>query len=329
MYSNSPSPARKSIAGFLAAQSSRISHLWHRLRLRVCYLPKQWVILLASNPQNKSLSWQDFKPVLPPADRDWADPFILADQGLYYIFIEEKLYATKRGRIVCLTVSQRMEIQSYQVVLERPYHLSYPFILKYNGQLYMIPETAQNNQIELYRCIRFPDQWIFEKPLIKNIKAVDSTLVEYEGKWWLFANIIEPGGNSWDTLHLYFSNDPLSNNWIAHPQNPIVKDMHLARPAGAIQKSGQYLIRPSQDCSIRYGYATNFNRITKMTENAYAENRQSIYPPLENGPYIGVHTWNQANGLVAIDAIFRRKRFSSPASIFPKKLLHPSPKPYS
>ena len=156
---------------------------------------------------------------------------------------------------------------------------------------------------------------------------MDTTLVEYQGKWWLFTNVIEPGGNSWDTLHLYFSNDPLSNKWTAHPQNPIVKDIRLARPAGAIQKNRKYLIRPSQDCSVRYGYATNFNHIINMTETEYTEKRQSIFLPLEKGPYIGVHTWNQANGLVAIDAIFRRKRFSSPASIFPKKLLYPNSKP--
>ena len=92
------------------------------------------------------------------------------DQGLYYIFIEEKLYVTKRGPD-SLSYGQSKDgnpVLSSCPGKTIPSFLS--FHLKYNGQLYLIPETAENNQIELYRCIRFPDQWIFEKPLMQNIK---------------------------------------------------------------------------------------------------------------------------------------------------------------
>ncbi len=285
------------------------------------YFPEQWIVLIASNPQNKLPSWPDFKAILPPPDRDWADPFISVRDGNYFIFIEEKLYSTGRGRIICLEINQKLEVQSTHVVLERPYHLSYPFLLEHEGQLFMIPESERSRQIELYRCVHFPDLWEFEKPLIENIRAVDATLVNDNEKWWLFANVIEPGGTSWDTLNLYYSDSPLSDKWTPHPQNPVVKNIHTARPAGHIQNAGGYLLRPSQDCSVRYGYATNFNRIVKMTETEYEERTERIYKPPRNGPFIGAHTWNQAGNLVVIDAIFRRRRRSSVESLLPNKQI--------
>jgi hypothetical protein len=291
--------------------------IWKKFLSTFYYFPDQWVLLIARADGRKALSWADFRTILPPPDRDWADPFILVREGNYFLFIEEKPYSTNRGRIVCLSLNQKMEIQSAQVALERPYHLSYPFLFERRGQLFMIPESEKSNQVELYRCVRFPDQWEFEKPLIKNIKAVDSTIVEHNGKWWLFANVIEPGGTSWDTLNLYYSDDPISDRWTPHPLNPIVKNIHTARPAGYIQKTAEGLMRPSQDCSVRYGYATNFNRIIKMTETEYAETTESTYKPPRHGPFVGVHTWNQERGLVAIDAIFRRRRAASLPSLFP------------
>jgi hypothetical protein len=283
-------------------------------RIRSLFFMDQWIILAAANTKANSPAWVDFIPIIPPPDRDWADPFVIVRDGKYFIFLEEKLYATNRGRIVCLTLNRELEIQAAQVVLERQYHLSYPFLLEHNKQLYMIPESAENHQIELYRCVRFPDQWEFEKVLIKNVDAVDSTLIDHNGMWWLFANVIMPEGSSWDTLNLYFSDDPLSSEWTPHPRNPIVKNIRSARPAGRIIVDHGGLVRPSQDCSVRYGYAINFNRITKLTKSDYKETSEQSFKPPQKGGIIATHTWNQTNDLVTIDAVYRRRRTSTTSS---------------
>jgi hypothetical protein len=285
-------------------------HILSRIRnkIRSFFFLDQWIVLLAPSTGHKFLSWNDFKPLVPPLDRFWADPFIWVRDNIYYIFIEELIYSTKRGHIVCLILDKEMNILSNQVVLERPYHLSYPFLFEYEGQLYMIPETGENKGIELYRCVQFPDQWEFEKNLISNVCAYDATLVEAQGKWWLFANIKEDGGSTWDTLHLYYADHPLSDQWTPHPRNPIVKDIHSARPAGHIFLHEGKLIRPSQDCSVRYGYATNFNCIITLTETDYAEDCEHIFKPLEKGSVLATHTFNRVGSLTAIDAIQRRRK---------------------
>jgi hypothetical protein len=172
----------------------------------------------------------------------------------------------------------------------------------------MLPETAQNRALELYQCTRFPDRWEFVKNLMSGVYAVDATLLEYEGKWWLFANVKEEGGSSHDALHLFWSDSPLSEKWTPHPRNPIVKGIHTARPAGRIFAQDGKLIRPSQDSSRRYGFALNFNRIDRLSETEYEETRLSTFlPPSEKG-VLALHTWNEADGMVVIDAVMRRQK---------------------
>ena len=285
-----------------------LSRIWKHIR--ALFFVDQWVILIANSAKRErtSLSWADFKSILPPTDRIWADPFIWVHEGHNFIFIEEKLFSEPYGHIICLALDDQMNVIFNQVVLERPYHLSYPFVFEHDDQLYMIPETKDNHAIELYKCQQFPNQWVFEKTLIGSVDAVDATLIEKQGKWWLFANI-ETDGSSWDSLHLFYSDHPLSDKWTSHPQNPIVKDVHKARPAGRITSRDGNLIRPSQDCSARYGYATNFNRITILTETDYAETCEWTFKPPKKGNILATHTWNEANGIIAIDAVMRNRKF--------------------
>jgi len=289
---------------------SFISHFLSRIwkKIRSFFFLDQWIVLVAPSSGYRALAWENFKPLIPPLDRFWADPFIWVRENGYYVFIEELLYSTHRGRIACLTLDKNLDVTSNQVVLEQPYHLSYPFLFEHAGQLYMIPETGKNNRVELYRCIHFPNQWEFEKTLISNICALDTTLLEAHGRWWLFANIQEKGGSSWDTLHLYYSDHPLSDHWMPHPLNPIVRDLHSARPAGRIFSDNGRLIRPSQDCSIRYGYAINFNQIVKLTETDYVETCEQTFKPMRKSSIQATHTYNDMAGVMVIDAIRRRRK---------------------
>jgi hypothetical protein len=280
--------------------------LWRKF-LSIFFLEK-WIILISARKDAGEPSWADFKPIIPPRDRLWADPFPWTRDGRTYIFVEELIYSNKRGHISCLMLDEHLNIVSNSIVLQRPYHLSYPFIFSYSGQLYMVPETKENCSIELYRCVEFPDCWEFEKTLVKDIKALDTTLFEYDGRWWLFVNV-EEGDGQRDALHLYYADTPLSDHWIPLPGNPVVKDIRSARPAGRIFSRGQALFRPSQDCSVRYGYAINFNRIIDLSEADYCEEREWVFKPPRTGDYVGTHTWNETDTIKVIDAILRRRRF--------------------
>ena len=95
----------------------------------------QWVIMTGKNVSLDSLEWSMLQPLIPDKDRYWADPFIVEKDGCNYIFIEEKILATGLGRIACLTLDENNRLVSNRVVLERPYHLSYPFIFEYQNEI--------------------------------------------------------------------------------------------------------------------------------------------------------------------------------------------------
>ncbi|MEQ1516354.1 MAG: hypothetical protein ABL931_07700, partial [Usitatibacteraceae bacterium] len=194
-------------------------------------------------------------------------------------------------------------------VLDRPYHLSYPFIFEFENNTYMIPETLANRSIELYKCTEFPHKWEFQKFLMQNCLAVDSTLFNWHGKWWLFANQVETvGASTWDELFLYYSASPTSDDWIPHPGNPIVSDARSARPAGRLFMHNQRIYRPSQNCSGHYGYGFNICEITKLTETEYEEIVVTKVTPNWDKDVISTHTFNYEDGLTVVDCQIRRRK---------------------
>jgi hypothetical protein len=267
----------------------------------------QWIVMTGRGLDYQTLQWPALQPLIPEKDRYWGDPFVMQEGERYFVFVEEKIYAAGLGRIACLTLGTNGELLEHHTVLERPYHLSYPFVFDHAGQTYMIPETAANRTLELYRCTRFPDQWELHRTLMQDIYATDATLLEHEGTFWLFANVKEPRGSSLNALHLFWADDPFSEAWTPHPGNPIVTGIASARPAGRIFMKDEYLIRPSQDSSRRYGYALKFNRILRLTKDEYAEEPAGMFAP-GGGKIRATHTFNQAGDLTVIDAVMRRPK---------------------
>ncbi len=281
----------------------KLSRKWHDL-----FYFNQWMLLYDFR-ENMSTSLWRFKHLTPPKDRFWADPFIVARDGRYYIFIEEFLYATQKGHISLIVMNKNGVLEPSVRILETPYHLSYPFIFEFENDTYMIPESRANRTVELYKCTAFPRKWEFQKNLMTNCDVADCTLLQWQGKWWLFANRVETKGASlWDELFLYHSDSPLSDKWIPHPSNPIVSDVKSARPAGQLFVRDERLYRPSQNCSGHYGYGFNICEITKLTDTEYEEQIVSKVEPKWDARIVSTHTINYADGLTVIDGQLRRRR---------------------
>lgn len=268
----------------------------------------QWILLYRLSKDNElSTSFYKFNKIIPPKDRFWADPHIIRRDGKYYIFIEELIYKANKGHISVIIMDDNGSYSQPTIVLEKDYHLSYPFLIEDHDSLYMIPETKENNKIELYKCISFPDKWELEKVLIDDISAVDATVTYKDGKYWMFANAVRnTGGSSLDELFLFSSDKLASDNWVAHPQNPIISDVKQARPAGKLFEYGGKTYRPSQNCAKRYGYGIKINEVTELNEANYSEKTvDSIYPNWDKS-LKATHTINFEKKLTVIDAQMKR-----------------------
>ncbi len=268
----------------------------------------QWKLMFEWDSEI-ALSIGRFKSLFPPKDRFWADPCVIQAGGNYYIFVEEYLYRQKRGRIAVIVMDNKGCCSESAVVLERDYHLSYPFVFGWKGKYYMVPESSERKTIDLYECTEFPHRWEVKCRLMEDVSAVDTTLIHNGGKWWLFTGMAEnEGALPLVELFLFHSNDLVTNEWSPHALNPIVSDVRRARPAGRIFRQRGRLFRPSQDCSKVYGYGFDLNEIVLLSESNYEEKEVISVRPNWDRRVKATHTYSSEGGLTVIDALIRRSR---------------------
>lgn len=248
--------------------------------------------------------------LMPPDGMIWADPMLIEHEGRYVIFVEEMPIATGKGHLVAIPFDAERQPQEAVPVMKTDYHLSYPVLIRHDDELYMMPETCQNRTLDLYVCKRFPDQWELAQTLMRDCSVVDATPLFHEGTWWLFM-IREAfsGSGSCAQLHLYYSPDLLTTDWTPHPLNPVITDPYRARPAGAIFRQDGKLMRPSQDCTSRYGHAIHFNEILTLTTEAYEERCVRTLWPDWDEEVKGTHTYAQTNDMKVIDVLHEQRKY--------------------
>ena len=293
--------------------AKNLTRLWGRALLRRLELAvsfRQWFVAyrIKRHPADMETSIHRFRYMTPPRDRFWADPFPIYENGRHYIFLEELLYERGKGWISVVELDDKGNWSKPRKVLETPYHLSYPFLFRHQGGLYLMPETAQNRTVEVYRCRSFPDQWEPAAVVMEGVDAVDATLHHDGELWWMFVNIAEPGASLHDELHLFHAASPLGP-WVRHRRNPVKSDVRSARPAGNLFRWNGRLYRPGQDCSTSYGSAISINLVERLDRDEYVEREVSRIEPSWKPGVLCTHTFNENRGLTVIDGRWRRRRF--------------------
>jgi len=272
------------------------------------YSFEQWGLLFDIKKEISKSMWR-YKKILPPKDRFWADPHIVTMDKNYFIFIEEYIYNQSKGHIAVIKMDKDGNHDYLGKVLEKDYHLSYPFVFEFENNFYMIPETESNKNIELYKCVDFPKKWEYHGEIMNNVSAVDTTIFNHDNKWWMFTGIKENiGSSNSDELFLFHSDNPLTDKWEPHSKNPIISDVRQARPAGKIFSFKDKLYRPSQNSSKFYGYGISINQINNITKNEYEETSITSILPDWDKNITRVHTFAYDSGLSMIDAKIKRRR---------------------
>jgi hypothetical protein len=237
---------------------------------------------------------------IPDESRFVADPFIVTRNDQVYLFVEDYLYKNKRGHIAVIEMDKNHKFSKPYPVLETDFHLSFPFMLEHDNELYMIPEQAQSNQIVLYQCTEFPKTWVEKKVLFDDFPAVDTVLYFYKNKWWLFTTRIEPC-NKENNLFIYHS-DSLWGEWTSHSLNPVKTDIRGSRMAGNIFLKDGKMIRPAQNGLKRYGGSVIFYEILTLSENEFEERTVCEILPEKSRPFSDAfHTINFSDTTITVD----------------------------
>lgn len=274
---------------------------------RLCFHSPQWVTGwrsigadgdLYDLRRHPSSGW---KPLADDGLRFYADPFPVVSGGKTYLFVEDYVHRLGKGIIAAAEFGPEGPIGPFEPVLETPFHLSYPFVFEEEGAFWMIPESNASGTIDLYRATRFPGGWVKEATLVEGIAASDATLVNRDGRWWMFATLRDGGGCYSDALYLWSAPD-FRGPFTPHEKNPVLVDASSARPAGRMAERGGKLWRPVQDCSTRYGGALGLAVVDKLDDEGFEQHVECV---LEAGgpewPGRRLHTLNGAGGLEFID----------------------------
>jgi hypothetical protein len=243
-----------------------------------------------------------------PPDRFWADPFPVSDGEGQWLFVEEFPHRANRAHLSVMRLSADGTVGPSTPVLECPYHLSYPHVFQWKDDWYMVPETLENHAVDLYRSMQFPYKWTHVQRLLDGVDAVDATLAEIDGRWWMFTTIASYGGSENDELHIFHADSPMGP-WSPITGNPWTSDVRQSRPAGRVFSLDGAWYRPAQDCSRRYGYAMTMNRITALSESHFREEVVARIDPTWATGLLGTHTFNHSEGITLLDGDRWRRRF--------------------
>jgi len=271
---------------------------WKRL-----FLHDMWNIAIVDQPIEAFLE-SDFKPetnwIRPlKGERFLADPFGIKVGDVTHVLCEEFDYAKFKGRIVSIEVGGDL-FSDPKVVMEFPFHVSYPFLLSKGGSIYCVPESSKAREIAMYRATNFPSAWEKINILVNDFAGLDNTLFQHEGRWWIASTSNDTG--SLETLYLWYADD-LLGSWRPHVRNPVKVDIRSARPGGTPFTRRGRLYRPAQDSSMTYGGRVVINRVNKLTPSEFEEEEVAAVGPLKPGPYPeGVHTLSSVDDSTLIDA---------------------------
>jgi hypothetical protein len=106
-----------------------------------------------------SLKPLEIKWIEPPSNRFYADPFLINKDDTAYIFFEDYSYKEEKGRISYIETRDFKTFSNVKPIIDTAFHLSYPFILEYEGKYYCIPEQYSTGEVALYEAVSFPDKW--------------------------------------------------------------------------------------------------------------------------------------------------------------------------
>lgn len=228
-----------------------------------------------------------------------ADPFGLERAGILHVFFEDFDQRRGRGTISHVAIAADGTVGEPELVLDPGVHTSYPFLVEHAGETFLLPETSAASKLVLYQAVEFPNRWQPVVTMLEDVPVVDASVIEYEGRWWMFGTRLDRGANH----NLFIWHAPeLTGPWLPHAANPVKTDARSSRPGGTPFIADGLLYRPSQDDSLAYGGQVVLNQVQVLTPRAFAERPVGSIGPQPGSPYPdGLHTLSRAGNRTLID----------------------------
>ena len=210
-----------------------------------------------------------------------ADPFLyVTAAGDWHMFFEVYTHNRQPSAAIAHARSEDGYDWSYdRVVLETDEHLSYPYVFRWAGDHYMIPDRWAKElgpaPVTLYRAESFPHEWTPIADLVRPATPLhDFSAFRWEGRWWALL------GDGTD-LYAYYSDDLTAPDWTSHDDNPVARGRpRAARPGGRPIVFSDHVLAFYQDCERRYGERVRVYEITDLTPTTFRDSERPGAPAL-------------------------------------------------
>jgi hypothetical protein len=263
---------------------------------------KRWHVAYVRQDWRNAVLWRGVEIENPPF-HFLADPFVITRNDKDYCFLEDYDYKSKRGSIAVYELG-KSHASRLGVALEEEFHLSFPFLFEFEGDLFMCPEACEKQEIRIYRCSEFPLKWELCKIVMSGVNAGDTMIFARDGLWWMFTNIDPVDfGDHCSELSIFYSSNPIAGEWMPHPQNPIYIDASRARNAGLLS-DGFEMFRVSQRQGFdQYGKGADINQIVELTTTDYSEDIVATIAPKFRPNLLGTHHMHSNGCITAFDYV--------------------------
>jgi hypothetical protein len=295
-----------------------------------CYAP-HWHIGWRFNDnagvwQTGDLSGPGWNVLGDPGNHFYADPFPVTWRGRTFVFFEDLDHRVGKGIISAIEFGDAGPVGDVVPVLEEPWHLSYPFLIEDDGELWMIPESSLHGDVALYKCVRFPDKWERHATLLSGLELADVTITRHNGLHYLFGAWRDGTGGYSDSLAIYYA-EHLLGPWLPHASNPVLIDRASTRPAGNFVTINDRLWRPVQDCAGGYGAGLGLAEIVELSPTNFKQIVRHSLKPGPAWPGRKLHTLNRCGRLEVIDGSRVQPKTRALASRLPSTVLSPRTTP--
>jgi len=213
------------------------------------------------------ISYEYIDSIVPEEIDYIADPFFIKEKDTIYLFVELK--GQGNANIALLTSIDGNKYKYDAVILDEPFHLSYPQVFKHQGRFYMLPETKGSNHLLLYEANNFPYNWAVVDTLLKNIGIKDPSLLLSED-----LNLIVGVD---DNLKQYmFVADSLHGTWAEAP-NYKQRWGNETRPGGRFISIDEEWYLPLQNRSMGYGTGISLFKLINSNGALHLEKTHPLY----------------------------------------------------
>lgn len=232
----------------------------------------------------------------------YADPFPFSLNGSLFILCEGIPKAGTKGVIVLMEIAEHGRVKSERVILDLPYHLSFPNPADDGALISILPECAAIGRIQVATFDRTLSRALsFEEVHLPHSAYRDTVVFFRDGIEWLFSSAPIEGESSIGGGLFAFYRKMNTAAWIPHHRNPILLDLRNGRAAGKVVVDQGKVIRLAQNCLRSYGNGISAYEIRSLSPTDFDEVLLWKIACKEFEKAIALHTCNFHGGYMYFD----------------------------